>query len=85
MRPLASPDREVTEGHETAVVDRVDAAVAAAVIGLAWAGLTATDTEAIAPVILASIGGFELARRTNAEHLRLHRARGKLRSLLGPS
>jgi len=82
MRPSLSTDRVTTESHETAVVDRVDAAVAVGVIAVALAGLGAADAEAIAPVMRACVGGFELERRSNAEHLRLHRIRRKLQAAL---
>ena len=82
MRPSPGSDRLMTDSHETAVVDRVDAAVAAGVIGLAIAGLSPSEVEAIAPVIVACMGGLEMGRRSNAEHVRLHRTRRELRSAL---
>ena len=85
MNPSVCIDRLTTESHETAAVDRIDAVVAAGVIGVALAGLTASEVEAIAPVIVACLGGMEVARRTNAEHVRLHRIRRKLREVLARS
>jgi RNA polymerase sigma-70 factor (ECF subfamily) len=70
---------QAAESHESASIDRVDAAVAIGVVGAALAGLGNEDFQVISPVIIACLGGFEVARRSNADHLRLHRLRHRLR------
>ena len=61
------------DGHEDSTIDRVDAALAAGVLIAAIAALGVDDMQVIGPIIVASLGGLELSRRSNAEHLRLFR------------
>jgi RNA polymerase sigma-70 factor (ECF subfamily) len=81
-RVAIGAQRSAVESHEGAVADRIDAAVAIGVLGAAVASLSASDVEVLAPVLVACLGGLELTRRTNAEHLRLHRIRQRLRLAL---
>ena len=71
-----------TDGEETQAVDRVDAALLIGAAAIAIGSLDPDDLQVLIPVIVAALGGLELTRRTNAQHLRLHRIREKLRASL---
>ena len=79
-RPALSPPERHEVGHDDLVLDRLEACTLLAAVAVAMAELSAGDLAVLAAAALTEVTP---GARTNAQYVRLHRARARLRGLIG--
>lgn len=84
-RPTLPPPERYEEGQDDLVLDRLEACALLAAVAVAMAELPAGDPAVLAAAAAAAAALTEVTpgARTNAQYVRLHRARARLRGVIG--